>query len=150
MSGRDSIERRMETIRAARGEKGQRAREVEAHRQAKRETREARVAEMERYAGKFARWARRNRIPFDYHSKALRRGGRWILASFSTDGGRTEKSSGSLHNLYINRRGKIQPPLGHPVSDERAAAHTARFSPDDVEQRIAELCLDHGLKAPNI
>lgn len=94
--------------------------------------------EMARYGRMFARWAKENNIPFDYYAHELRLGGRWAIAVRSP------------HHLHVDRRGKIQSPNADSLGRERTRMYTAQFDPKDVEQRIAELCVEHELEAPDI
>jgi hypothetical protein len=150
MSERDLIKRRIEAIRGTQGGEERRRRETDASLRAQRESKDARAREMDRRAKKFAKWAGRNNIPFDYHSGRLRTGGRWVLAE-SSDQRRADKG-GSVHSrLYVDRKGQVQQPGGgYPETKGVLLDHKARFSPEDVHIRIAQLCVEHGLEAPDL
>jgi hypothetical protein len=99
---------------------------------------------MRHLAGQFATWAVRHNIPYDRSLGGFKKVGRWTLATKVIN-----EEKGSYEMLEVDRHGEID-------TGWRAESNAKKYLEDEkidsfwpgtgVSQRIAELCVKHGVE----
>ena len=164
MSERD-ISRRMEAIRAGQRREAEAAQRKVDEARAREQEKLERVREIRRLAPRFVVWAARNKVPTSLTKfykegrkgrlKEIHRSGLWNLASSDykvpseADGVRFGTRT-ARH--AVDKKGRIyQEGDGDgktPLTDDEL--RESPLKPEDIYQRVAELCVEHGLEAPDL
>jgi hypothetical protein len=166
MGANEDIEKRIETIRTRSSNEAARVQAKEADARQRAADRQQRIREIRSLASQFALWAAKNKIPTEKatlwkpHRRRLgdmvrsnrpvvdpvKKSGVWKLAG-STGYSPAKEGTHYGITLYVDRKARLYESGAEPLTDQQLdAKDPGRFQPGDIHQRIAELCVEHGLE----